>query len=73
MHEMSQASGAWYRDRFVSVGDASPFLVFWPYHVITVLHRMPLEQNRNVEMMAKLMQEKLAIVSRRWLLGGEDV
>ena len=72
VHEMSVASGAWYRDRFVSVADASPFLVFWPYHVLTVLHRVPIDQIEGVEMIMRLMQEKLSIMSRRWLLGGKN-
>lgn len=69
--EMSAASGVWFRNRFVSLSNASPFLVFWPYHVMTVINRLPWQQNAEAERIMRLMLEKLRLMSKRWLLGGE--
>jgi hypothetical protein len=72
VHEMSAASGAWMRNRYFSIADASPFLVFWPYHIITILHRLRWEYSEESERIMALMQGKLSIMSKRWLLGGTE-
>lgn len=70
IRHMAAATGTWFQNRFISIADASPFLVFWPYHIMSVLLQAQRHHNIEYQHVMVLMQEKLRIMSGRWLLGG---
>jgi len=52
------------------VSDASPFLLFWAYQAMTIYRRLEGYYGEEVQRHKSLMQEKLIIMSKRWMAGG---
>jgi hypothetical protein len=56
----------------VSVGDASPMLLFWAYQAGSIYNRLVGQYDSDALMPLIEMKEKLGIMSRRWKAGGKS-
>jgi hypothetical protein len=70
-NEMTWQTGVWYGNHLISVFDASPFLLFWPYQAITIYRRLEQHYGEEGQQHKALMEEKLRIMARRWKGGGQ--
>jgi hypothetical protein len=68
---MSWDTTVFLRGHLVSVGDASPLLLYWAYQAANIYNRlMSLYEADNLHLLY-LMKDKLEIMSHRWLAGGK--
>jgi hypothetical protein len=55
--------------RLVSINDASPLLLFWAYQAATIYRQLLPIHGENLLQPLFLMNNKLQIMSQRWLAG----
>jgi hypothetical protein len=55
--------------RLVSIEDASPVLLFWAYQAVTIYRQLLPQHGEEVLQPLLLMNNKLQIMSQRWLAG----
>lgn len=68
---MSWDSTVFLRGTMVSVGDASPLLLYWAYQAGTIYDRLLSLYGADSLQLLFQMRGKLLVMSRRWLAGGK--